>query len=206
MGEIDGAFRAWGFAKNGTGGVTAGDRALRAGAGRGNPHRRAGAAGHRQGRPRRRRRVGERRRIAREGGAVGGRSEAQLPAIRREQALSRTSSSQQIQNFRVRGSSGKVNIALSELARVHLLARREPAASRRDLDQPEHRLHRARLRRGQVRPVLEEPVYRHDHPLDDRPRHGAAGASRHVVLRAVRALRHRRRLGRCRSATRSAKP
>ena len=72
-----------------------------------------------------------------------------------EQALARTSSSQQIRNFRVRGSSGKVNIALSELPRVHLPARRRPAAPRRDLDQPEHRIHRTRLRRSQVRPVLE---------------------------------------------------
>ena len=88
---------------------------------------------------------------------VGGRPEAQLPAVRRRASISPTNSSQQIQNFRVRGSSGKVNIALSELPRVHLPARRKPAASRRDLDQPEHRLHRARLRRSQVRPVLEEP-------------------------------------------------
>ena len=39
MGEIDGAFRAWGFAKNGTGGVSGGDREFRARAGRGDPHR-----------------------------------------------------------------------------------------------------------------------------------------------------------------------
>ena len=115
MGEIDGAFRAWGFAKNGNGGVTAAIASSARALGVEIRTNALGRAGHRQGRPRRGRRAGERRRAAREGRHVGGRPEAQLPAVRREQAPARTSSSQQIRNFRVRGSSGKVNIALSEL-------------------------------------------------------------------------------------------
>jgi phytoene dehydrogenase-like protein len=45
---------------------------------------------------------------------------------------------QQIENFRVRGFVGKVNIALSELPDFTCLSRAKPAASRRDFDQPEH--------------------------------------------------------------------
>ncbi len=37
MGELDGAYRAWGFAKGGTGAISAGHRRRRRGAGRGDP-------------------------------------------------------------------------------------------------------------------------------------------------------------------------
>ena len=53
MGEIDGAFRAWGIPKGGTGGVSATPSASRrAGARRRDPHRGAGRQRDRQGRPR----------------------------------------------------------------------------------------------------------------------------------------------------------
>ncbi len=66
-----------------------GDRPLRARARRRDPHRRAGATGDRQGRPRQRRGAREWRRAPGEGRDVGGRPEAQLPAVRRSEALPR---------------------------------------------------------------------------------------------------------------------
>ena len=115
MGEIDGAFRAWGFAKNGTGGVSAAiarsARALGVEIRTSAPVQQVIVKG------------GRAAGVALENGDelhakvvhVGGRSEAQLPAIRREQAFPRRVRRSRSSNFRVRGSSGKVNIALSEL-------------------------------------------------------------------------------------------
>ena len=112
MGEIDGAFRAWGFAKDGTGGVTA---AIASAARALGVEIRADAAVEqvivRNGRA-----VG----VALEngdelrgaGGDVRRRPEAHLPAVRRPAGICRAISSPTIENFRMRGSSGKVNIAL----------------------------------------------------------------------------------------------
>ena len=61
MGEIDGVFRAWGFAKGGNGSVSAAIAARRARAGAEIRTQRAGRAGPRQERPRDRRRARERR-------------------------------------------------------------------------------------------------------------------------------------------------
>ena len=61
MGEIDGAFRAWGIPKGGTGGVSRRDRARGPGPGRGDPDRGAGGPDHGPRRPGDRRRAGERR-------------------------------------------------------------------------------------------------------------------------------------------------
>ena len=205
MGEIDGAFRAWGFAKNGTGGVTRGDRAVRRArsASRSAPMRPCSRSS--SGRPRGGRRARERRRVAGEGRACPPptRSAASCSSSRR--STSPTSSSQQIQELPRARFVGQGQHRAERAARLHLPARRRPAAPRRDLDQPEHRIHRARLRRGQVRPVREEPVHRHDHPLDDRPRHGAARPPRDVVLRAVRARTTSKAAGTTPSARRSAR-
>ena len=59
-----------------------------------------------------------------------------------------------IERFKFRGSSGKVNLALGELPDFTCLPGARPAPPRRDLDQPEPRLPRARLRRREVRRVL----------------------------------------------------
>ena len=59
-----------------------------------------------------------------------------------------------VTRYKFRGSSGKVNLALDGLPELHVHARRRPAPARRDLDLAERRLHGARLRRGEVRPVL----------------------------------------------------
>ena len=114
MGEIDGAFRAWGFAKNGTGGVTAAiassARALgveiRTGAAVANVIVRGGRAC---------------------GVALENGDEYAAPVVMSAADPKRTFLQfvgrqhlpdelvTAVQNFRVRGSSGKVNIALREL-------------------------------------------------------------------------------------------
>jgi phytoene dehydrogenase-like protein len=114
MGEIDGAFRAWGFAKNGTGGVTAAiassARALgveiRTGAAVGNVIVRGGRA------------CG----VALENGdefeakvvmSAADPKRTFLQFVGRQHLPDELVTA--VQGFRVRGSSGKVNIALSEL-------------------------------------------------------------------------------------------
>jgi phytoene dehydrogenase-like protein len=114
MGEIDGAFRAWGFAKNGNGGVTA---AIASSA-------RALGVDIRTSAP-------VREVIVRSGRAAGVALEngdefhakTVLSAADPKRSFLQFVESkhfpdefvQQIRNFRVRGSSGKVNLALSEL-------------------------------------------------------------------------------------------
>lgn len=114
MGEIDGAFRAWGFAKNGTGGVTAAivssARALgveiRTGAAVANVIVKGGRA------------CG----VALENGdeyaaqvvmSAADPKRTFLQFVGRQHLPDEVVTA--VQNFRVRGSSGKVNIALSEL-------------------------------------------------------------------------------------------
>ena len=65
MGEIDGAFRSWGFARGGTGAISLAIAGGRARGRRRDPHQRAGREDPRRERPRRRRRAEERRRAAR---------------------------------------------------------------------------------------------------------------------------------------------
>ena len=158
-----------------------------------------------QGRPRDRRRARERRRDrARRSSSRGSTRRRTLPAARRTEASCPTTSSRASRRFKFRGSSGKVNLALSGLPDFTCLPGHRAAPARRDLDQPEHRVPRARLRRREVRRVLAQPVHGHRHPVDDRSRHGAAGQARDVHLRAVRAVRPRPAAGTTRSARRSA--
>ena len=65
------------------------------------------------------------------------------------------------------------------------------------------RLHRARLRRRQVRPALRAPGARVHHPLGGGRHGGAAGPAPHVDLRAVRAVRARARATGTSSGSRS---
>ena len=90
------------------------------------------------------------------------------------------------------------------LAGLHRAAGRGRAPARRDLHLAERRLHGARLRRSQVRPLLASPVHRHRHPEPDRPFGRAAGQARHVLLRAVRALQPEAKAAGTSSAKRSA--
>jgi len=114
MGEIDGAFRAWGFAKNGTGGVTA---AIASSARALGVEIRTGAA--------------VKQVVVRGGRAVGVALEngdefeakVVMSAADPKRTFLQFVDAQHlpgelvtaVQGFRVRGSSGKVNIALSEL-------------------------------------------------------------------------------------------
>ena len=196
MGEIDGAFRAWGFAKNGTGGVSAAiarsAQALGAEIRTGAPVQQVIVKG------------GRASGVALENGdelqakvvLSAADPEAHLPAVRRIRSTCPTSSPRRSANFRVRGSSGKVNIALSGLPDFTCLPGEGPLhrgaiSISPSMDYIERAYDEAKY--GQF---SKQAVHRHHHPLDDRPRHGAARAPRHVLLRAVRALRHRGRLGR----------
>ena len=114
MGEIDGAFRAWGFAKNGTGGVTA---AIASSARALGVEIRTGAAVAKV-----LVRGGRACGVALESGeefAAGVVMSAADPKRTFLQFVDRAHLPDElvtaVQNFRVRGSSGKVNIALSEL-------------------------------------------------------------------------------------------
>ena len=115
MGEIDGAFRAWGIPKGGTGGVSNAIGSAARALGRGDPHERAGRQRHRQGRPRGRRRArigrGDPRRFdpvsrsTRAGRSSGCSSPGTLdPSFEEE-----------VRRFKFRGSSGKVNLAVDRL-------------------------------------------------------------------------------------------
>ena len=90
-----------------------------------------------------------------------------------------------VKRYKLRGSSGKVNIALDALARLHVPARRRASSARRGLHLAECGLHGARLRQGQVRPLLAPALHRHRDPEPDQSVGGAAGQARDVVLRPV---------------------
>ncbi len=125
MGEIDGAFRAWGFAKNGTGGVTA---AIASSARALGAEIRTGAA------------VSQ---VIVKGGRAAGVALENGDELRANVVLAAADPKrsflqfveakhfpdefvEQIRNFRVRGSSGKVNIALSELPQFTCLPGESP--------------------------------------------------------------------------------
>ena len=73
-------------------------------------------------------------------------------------------------------------------AGLHVPARPRGAPARRHVDLAEHRSHGARVRRREVRAVLEAPVHRHGHPDPHRSLGGPARQAHPVVLRAVRAV------------------
>ena len=137
MGEIDGAFRAWGIPKGGTGGIS---NAI-AGAAR--------APGASRSGPRRR----SREIVVRDGRATGVALEsgeeiqADVGPVARstprrtfldllEPGTLDADFEAEVRRFRFRGSSGKVNLALDAPARLHGLPGRGRAPPRRDLDQP----------------------------------------------------------------------
>ena len=79
MGEIDGAFRAWGIPKGGTGGVSNAIASAALSLGRRDPHRGIGRAHRRRRRPDDRRHARERRDDPGRRGAVVGRLEPDVP-------------------------------------------------------------------------------------------------------------------------------
>ena len=198
MGEIDGAFRAWGFQKGGTGAISesiaSAARALGA-------EIRTDATVARV--------------FVKDGRATGvalaNGDEISAPVVvsgldprrtfldlvdRAELPSDVVDGSGAIQVPRLVGQGES---RAERIARVHLPAHRrlgtqDQRGARRVLDQPERRLSRAGVRRRQVRRVLAQPVHGHRDPVDDRSRNGAAGQARHERFRTVRAVQLERRL------------
>ena len=115
MGEIDGAFRSWGFSRGGTGAISERDRVGGARSGRGDPDERSGRAHPIEERHGDRRGADERRRDRRDAGAVERRSAPDVPEARRRRANCRGEFVEDVRRYKFRGSSGKVNLALDAL-------------------------------------------------------------------------------------------
>ena len=157
MGEIDGAFRSWGFARGGTGAISnaIAGAAREAGVEIRTEH---GVARIRSTHGRSdRRRAGERRRDR----VPTWSCRAWIPRLTfcdfaRAQASCRPSSSTTSRRYKLRGSSGKVNLALDALPELHV---RCPGAGRHLRGaisiSPSVDLHGARVRPGEVRRVLD---------------------------------------------------
>ena len=154
MGEIDGAFRSWGFARGGTGAISNAIARRRAEAGVEIRTSAPVARIRTEGRTCHRRRAGERRRDRRGRRALERRSAPDVPEISRRERSSRRDFVDDVRRYKFRGSSGKVNLALDALPDFTLPAGRRAAPARRDVDLAERRLHGARLRPGEVRRVL----------------------------------------------------
>ena len=115
MGEIDGAFRAWGIPKGGTGGVTNAIAQRRALARRRDPHRGAGRADRRAGRPHDRRHARERRGRSRPTWCSR-RVDSNLTFLKLlEPGTLDPDFEAEVRRYKYRGSSGKVNLALDGL-------------------------------------------------------------------------------------------
>ncbi len=89
--------------------------------------------------------------------------------------------------YKYRGSSGKVNLALSGLPELACKPGVGEWLARRDLLLAVARLHGARLRRREVRPSVGPPLHRLHHADARRPHDGASRQARDELLRAVRA-------------------
>ena len=138
MGEVDGSVGAWGFARGGMGAVT---KALAASfqAPGGEIIARAPASSAIMVRSGKARRRGARQRrgdTARDDRRLECRSQAHLPEAVRREAICRRTFVKRARNFKIRGSSGKLNIALDGLPEFPALGAGQSAASRR------HALHR----------------------------------------------------------------
>ena len=155
MGEIDGAFRAWGIPRGGTGGVEPGDRRR--------PRARSGAeirteapvAQHRRARrPGGRRRRSSPARRSRPTPSSRAPTRAYLPRAASSRARSTREFVDDVRRYRFRGSSGKVNLALDGLPDFTCLPGPGEHLRGAICFSPSRRLHGAGLRRRQVRPVL----------------------------------------------------
>ena len=206
MGEIDGAFRSWGFSRGGTGAISL---AI------------AGAA--REAGVEIRTEAPVARIMARNGRATGvvlpngDEIDAKLvlssvdPRVTFQKLLAsratcRRSSSRTSRRYKFRGSSGKVNLALDALPDFTCLP--GPGAHLRgaiSISPAVEYMERA-YDDAKYGDFSRRPVHRHGDPVAHRPVGRPARQARDVVLRAVRALQAARgNLGR-RSARRSATP
>ena len=180
MGEIDGAFRAWGIPKGGTGGVSM--SIARAAEALGAEIRTEAPVA---------------RVIVRNGKATGV-ALASGEEIEATHVLSSADAKvtfldllesgtlepefeQEVRRFKFRGSSGKVNLAVDALPDFTCLPgvgeHLRGAISFSPVDGRDG----ARLRRREVRPLERAPVHRHDHPHPRRPADGAARQARDLA-------------------------
>ena len=154
MGEIDGAFRSWGLSRGGTGTVSNAIAGAARAPRRRDPHRGAGRAHPHPGRPRHRRRARERRRDCRRRGRLERRSAAHLRALPRAEGAARRVPGRRAP-LQVPRLVGQGEPGPRRPAGLHRAPRPRRAPARRHLDLAERGLHGARLRRGEVRPLLE---------------------------------------------------
>ena len=188
MGDIDGAFRSWGLSKGGTGRVSESIAAAATAAGAEirleAPVRHILVSG------------GEATGVVLENGDYHMAS-AILSSLDPRQTFMKMVGAEHlpgefvddIRRYKFRGSSAKVNFALDGLPDFTSLPGFGAASARRDFDFAQRRLHGARLRRGEIRQVLPPAIYRHRDSEPDRSIGRASRQARHVVLRAVRAVR-----------------
>ena len=115
MGEIDGAFRSWGFARGGTGAISNAIADAAREAGVEIRTETSGRAHHGEARRSDGRRARERRRDRRRARALERRSEPDVPEVHRRERICPASSSTTCGAYKFRGSSGKVNLALDAL-------------------------------------------------------------------------------------------
>ncbi|TMQ51974.1 MAG: FAD-dependent oxidoreductase [Candidatus Eisenbacteria bacterium] len=159
------------------------------------PHRRSGRARDRARRARDRRRARRGRGDRSQRCSLGARSAPHVHAPGRAAVAARRSRGR-CAPLQVPRLVGEGEPGARRAAGFHLPAGPRAAPARRDLDQPQHRLPGARLRRRQVRGVLAPPVHGHRDPFHDRSGHGAARQARDEHLRPVRAAQPERRLDR----------
>ena len=187
MGELDGAFRSWGFARGGMGSIS---RVI------------AEAARHHGAEIRTQAPVDQV--LIKNGRACGvvlaSGEEIQSKVVVSGVDPKRTflkmvdgrhldaEFTKQVSNFKIRGSSAKVNLSLDALPNFTSMPGDGPHLAGAISISPESRLHRARLRRREIRRFFAPALHGYHLAIDARSVHGAAGQTRHVDLRAVRAL------------------
>jgi hypothetical protein len=204
MGEIDGAFRSWGFARGGTGAISL---AI------------AGAA--RQAGVEIRAETEVAKILVRDGRAAGvvlkngDEITANLVVSSLDPRLTfrRLLEADQlpgdfledVDRYKFRGSSAKVNLALDALPDFTALPGTGPHLRGAISNLAERGLHGARVRRSEVRPLLTPSLYGHRHPIAHRSERGTARSACDVVLRPIRSVssgrRHVGRSARRRSVT-----
>ena len=184
MGEIDGAFRSWGFSRGGTGAIS-----------------NAIAAAAREAGVEVRTKAGVAKIIVKGGRACGVAlqsgeeltanvvSSSVDPHLTFEKFLDASELPaeflEDVRRYKYRGSSGKVNLALHGLPEFKCLP--GDGAPAGPFDFAERRIHGASLRRCEVRKILPATIYRHGDSEFDGP--SVAPPGKHVVvLRAVRAI------------------
>ena len=196
LGEHDGHLGSWAFHKGGNGGFT---QVLARAAQANGAEIRLGAAvvvGAHGRRPGRGRRARGRHRVPGAGRGLGARPAAYVPRPGRA-ARAAAGPGRQRAPDAVPRRLGQGQLRPRRAAGLPGAARHRRPLRRVPQHRPDDRVRRARLRRREVRLVLRAAVHRRRDPVGRRPGHGPARQARHVVLRAVRAVRApRHRTGR----------